>query len=82
SPPCDSPCGPAQALFKNVPDVFVRVRAPLFKETSLRAGFLLSGVCASEVTSSLLTSKQTILFSDSLSTTMSLPVDFKLVARD
>ena len=42
--PATRPHGPAQALFKNVPDVVVRVRAPLFKETSLRAGFLLSGI--------------------------------------
>ena len=38
-----SPCGPAQALFKNAPGVFVRVRAPLFRRTRLKGGFFAFG---------------------------------------
>ncbi len=41
SHPCDSPCGQRDALCKNAPGVFVRSGHHAFKETSLRAGFLL-----------------------------------------
>ena len=43
SHPCDSPRGPAQALFKNAPGVFVRVRTPLNSEEPAYGGFFASG---------------------------------------
>jgi|GEM_PF-3320346 len=38
-----TPSGPAQALFKNAPGVFVRVRAPLFLTLAFGGGFFVPG---------------------------------------